>query len=352
MQIDEHNLDEYALGCGVLGAGGGGETRTATLIAREAIRCSGPVQVIDIGDVSQDSLIMPCGLIGAPTVSWEKVPSGSEGDRLISEMEKLTGRSVSALMCMELAGSNGLYPLIWAARRGLPIVDADGVGRAFPQLHLMSMSLANVEVAPVVLTDERDLVVTLGGGIGVDWAERLARSIAVAFGGRANVALFPMLPEVASDAVIAGSLRLATRLGAALSDPDADPFASLERDFGATVLIRGRIADVERLTSGGFVRGSTVIEGARPEEGRLLRIEFQNENLVGIEDGEIIAATPDIISILDATTGEPIATEEISYGHRVVAVVIPAAPLWYQPAGMRIAGPAAFGYEFASGGRV
>lgn len=350
MQIDEHNLDAYALGCGILGAGGGGETRTATLIARETIRRYGPVKVIGIGEVPSDSLIMPCGLIGAPTVSLEKIPSGSEGDRLIDEMQRLLGRPVSALMCMELAGSNGLYPLIWAARHGLPVVDADGVGRAFPQLQLMSMSIAQIDVAPVVLTDERDLLVTLGGALDVEWAERLARSIAVAFGGRANIALFPMRPEVAAGCTIGGSLSLAVRLGAALSDPDTDPLVRLERDFEATVVLRGHVADVERNTSGGFVRGSMVVEGSGSDGGRLLRIEFQNENLVGIEAGEIVAATPDILSVLDATTGEPIATEEIAYGQRVVVVVIPAAPFWYEPAGMRVAGPAAFGYEFASGG--
>ena len=54
---------------------------------------------------------------------------------------------------------------------------------------------------------------------------------------------------------------------------------------------------------------------------------------------------PDLISVLSADTGNPIATERLRRGERVVVVATPAPDLWLSPAGLAVAGPAAFGYD-------
>ena len=41
-----------------------------------------------------------------------------------------------AVMSCEIGGANGLEPLAIAARMGLPVVDADFMGRAFPELQV------------------------------------------------------------------------------------------------------------------------------------------------------------------------------------------------------------------------
>jgi DUF917 family protein len=88
-------------------------------------------------------------------VSIEKIENGDEGDRLRHHLEDLTGRSVAALMAGEIGGGNGLLPIAWAARLGLPIVDADGMGRAFPEVSQVTMHLAGISPSPAVMTDER-----------------------------------------------------------------------------------------------------------------------------------------------------------------------------------------------------
>jgi DUF917 family protein len=45
-------------------------------------------------------------------------------------------RPLSAVMSCEIGGGNGLEPLAIGARMGLPIVDADFMGRAFPELQV------------------------------------------------------------------------------------------------------------------------------------------------------------------------------------------------------------------------
>src|SRR5260370_9733562 len=183
--LDPDSLRALARGCAVLGAGGGGDTYLALLQALQATEDHGPVPLVDLDELPDDSLIMPCGGIGAPTVSIEKIETGTEGARLPEHVEYMTARRVAALMSAEIGGSNGLLPISWAARMGLPIVDADGMGRAFPEVPQVTMHLAGISPSPAIMTDERgNLIVfrTISG----HWMERLERAAAVEFGGCAS----------------------------------------------------------------------------------------------------------------------------------------------------------------------
>ena len=72
-------LRALARGCAVLGAGGGGDTYLALLQALQATEDYGPVALVDVDELPDDGLIMPCGRIGAPTVRVEKIENGDEG---------------------------------------------------------------------------------------------------------------------------------------------------------------------------------------------------------------------------------------------------------------------------------
>ena len=124
------------------------------------------------------------------------------------------------------------------------------------------------------------------------------------------------------------------------------PLRAVETEVSAFRLLEGKITDVERRVRGGFVRGSALIEGMGPDADRLVRLEIQNENLAAFEDGVALASVPDLISVLDAQTGEAIATEMLRYGQRVVVLAFPCHPLWRSPAGLDTVGPRAFGYDF------
>jgi hypothetical protein len=288
---------------------------------------------------------MPCGGIGAPTVSIEKIENGDEGERLRESLEYMTGHQVAALMAAEIGGSNGLLPIAWAARMGLPIVDADGMGRAFPEVPQVTMQLAGIPPSPAVITDERgNLIVfrTISG----DWMERLERAAAVEFGGAASSTEFSLTAAQARGATVRNSVSLAIRIGEAIIRAEGDPVTSLIADIGAYRLVSGKVSDVERHTTSGFVRGSVVIEGLGEDAGRLIRLELQNENLVALERGLVLASVPDLITVLDAETAEAIATERIRYGQRVTVIAFACAPVWRTEKGIAATGPRAFGYDF------
>src|SRR5690348_964853 len=224
--LDHDALHAMARGCAVLGAGGGGDTYYTLLQALQAAEDFGPAALVDVDELPDDGLIMSCGGVGAPLVGLEKIEAGDEGERLRNLLERHTGQVVTALMSSEIGGGNGLLPVTWAARMGLPVVDADGMGRAFPEVPQVTMHLAGISASPAVLTDERgNLAVfqTISG----DWMERLERAAAVEFGGAASSAEFSLTAAEARRSTVRNSVSKAIRIGEALAGAKGSPVAAL-----------------------------------------------------------------------------------------------------------------------------
>jgi DUF917 family protein len=343
--LDPDALRALARGCAVLGAGGGGDPYLGLLQALQATEDFGPVSLIDLDELPDDALIMPCGGIGAPTVSIEKIENGDEGARLRQHLEFVTGRQVAALMPAEIGGANGLLPICWAAGMGMPLVDADGMGRAFPEVPQVTMHLAGISPSPAVMTDERGNLIVFRA-ISGHWMERLERAAAVEFGGAASSTEFSLTAAQAREATVRNSVSLAVRIGEAVSGAEGTPVDALIAEVSAFRLVTGKVSDVERRTTRGFVRGSVVVEGLGEDAGRLLRLELQNENLVALERGRVLASVPDLISVLDSETADAIVTERIRYGQRVTVIAFGCDPVWRTERGIAVAGPRAFGYDF------
>jgi uncharacterized protein len=315
-------------------------------MALQAVEDQGPVPLVDLDDLPEDGLLMPCGGIGAPTVSIEKIENGREGVRLRDEVERLRGRPVVALMAGEVGGSNGLIPVVWAAHVGLPVIDADGMGRAFPEIPQVSMEVAGISPNPAIMTDERGNVIVFRALDG-DWMERIERAAAVEFGGMAASSEYQLtVGEARAGAVVNHTISLAIWLGTVVLDAEHNPIAALVEELQAARLIAGKVVDVERRTTGGFVRGSATIEGLGEDSGRRLRLEIQNENLVALEGERALAMVPDLITVLDSESAEAISTERLRYGQRVTAIAFPCDPIWRTERGLELGGPRHFGYDF------
>ena len=74
-------------------------------------------------------------------------------------------------------------------------------------------------------------------------------------------------------------------------------------------------------------------------------LRFQNEHLIAIRDGEVLATVPDLITVFDADSGAPITTEDMRYGFRVVIAGVPCDRRWRTAEGLALVGPRYFGYE-------
>jgi DUF917 family protein len=211
------------------------------------------------------------------------------------------------------------------------------MGRAFPEVSQVTMHLAGISPSPAVMTDERGNLVVFRA-VSVDWMERLERAAAIGFGGAASSTEYALTASQAREATVRNSVSLAISIGEAVGRSAGDPVAAMIAQLGAFRLIIGKIQDVERRTTSGFAAGSVSIEG--------LGQELQNENLVALERGQVLASVPDLISVLDSETADAIGTERIAYGQRVTVIAFACAPIWRTERGIALTGPRAFGYDF------
>jgi DUF917 family protein len=95
----------------------------------------------------------------------------------------------------------------------------------------------------------------------------------------------------------------------------------------------------------GFARGEAVVDGIGEDLGHQMSIQFQNENLVATKDGTIVASVPDLITMVEEETGEPITTEGLRYGFRIKVVAMSSHPHWRTAAALKVVGPQYFGYD-------
>jgi uncharacterized protein len=250
----------------------------------------------------------------------------------------------------EIGGGNSTLPLVVGALAGLPVVDADGMGRAFPEMQMTTFYMGGAPASPAALSDYRHSTVLFDGLPDAPALERLARAVTVAMGGSAVIANAPMSGAEMRRLVIPNTLSFARRLGAAVRaarSAHADPVAAACATAGGAQLFHGKVADVQRRLVAGFARGELLLDGLGACRGRGLRIAFQNENLIAWEHDEVVVTVPDLICLVDELTAEPVTTEVVRYGLRVAVLGIPApSPLRTEQA-LTVVGPQAFGYDVA-----
>ncbi len=340
-------LDAIAIGAGILGAGGGGNPYVGRLRARQAIRQWGPVTVLAPEELPEDARVVCVGGIGAPTVGVEKVRD-LQSYHALRAIEDYTGEKATALISNEIGGSNSVEPLIPAALAGLPVVDADGMGRAFPEFQMKTFFVYGVPCCPMAVADEKGNSVVIRETVSPVWAERLARALTVQMGCVACYAVAPMTAEQVRRTAVPRTLSLARDLGRAVQQARAlgrDPLDAILDVCPGEVLFSGKVADLARRTTAGFARGTLTIEGLDGYAGERMVIEFQNENLIARRNGETVCTVPDLICAVATDLGEPVTTELMRYGLRVTILGFPAPELWTTPEGLAVAGPQAFGYD-------
>ena len=341
-EITSSDIPALAAGAAVFGTGGGGAVSTAQMGAEAALAEHGPVRLLSVDDMGPDDTVIAMSGVGAPTVGIEMLTSDEQPGTLLAEAQRVSGRTITAVMPTEIGGSNGVGPVAWAAQLGLDVLDADGMGRAFPEATMVAMNVAGI---PRDLTVLSDVVgnVTVMRTVDSTWLERHVRAFSVASGSLCLGASVLDGGDI-DGAVIRGTVSRAIDVGSALLGAE-DPVPALSAALDATVLISGKIVDVSRRTSGGFVLGAVTVAGIGSERERLVRVEVQNENLVVLEGGEVRASVPDLITLVDSETGHAISTELLRFGQRVSLLAWPCDPLWRTERGLEIAGPQAFGYD-------
>jgi DUF917 family protein len=347
-ELTLEDIEALAVGAWVLGTGGGGSPYLGLLNMRQLYAEGHRVALLDPDALADDDMVAVVSNMGAPLVGQERLTDPANIARAVALMEEYIGKRFRGIMSVEIGGNNGVQPLMAAALLGRPVVDADAMGRAYPEAQMTSFAVGDLQPWPLTLVDPRGVEGIVARVPSWKWMERLSRKMCVETG---SIAATCKAPRTGAEVKRWGILRTTTQaisLGQAIRAAQRahrDPIEAILEAEDGRLLFRGKVADIARRTTEGFLRGTTRIEGLDAYRGSAMELAFQNEWAVGWVAGAPVVMTPDLICVLDTVSGEAIGTETLRYGQRVTVIALRAPPVFLTPRGLDFVGPRAFGYD-------
>jgi len=90
------------------------------------------------------------------------------------------------------------------------------------------------------------------------------------------------------------------------------------------------------------------LRGTAEDKGHTGRVWVKNEHHVVWRDEDVLATSPDLIALLDATTGIPLSTRgDVVPGRSVLVFAMPVLDsAWRTEQGTQLLGPRHFGFDF------
>lgn len=347
-EVSESEVEALAIGAWILGTGGGGSPYHGLLNVRSLYAAGHRVQLMDPMDLDDTDLVAVVSSMGAPLVGQERMVDPHNAMRAVTMMQEYTGRKFRAVMSVEVGGGNALQPFLIAALMGLPVVDADAMGRAFPEAQMNSFAIGDLPMYPQTLCDVRGLETVVAKVPSWKWMERVARKVCTEYGSTAATCKAPRTGKEVKEWGILYTTTKAIAIGNAVlaaRKVHEDPIAAVLALEKGKNIFKGKVADVQRRATEGFLRGVATVEGLDDHRGSQMVIQFQNEFTVASVDGVAQVMTPDLICVLDTVSGDAIGTETLRYGQRATVIALPAAPVLLTPKGLQHVGPRAFGHD-------
>ena len=184
--LDAEGLDLLAIGAWILGPGGGGSPYASHLVARQFYEDGGRIALLDPDELADDDVVAVVSTMGAPLVFQERMTDVAFALKPVRVMEAFLDRPFRAVMTVEIGGCNAFQPLLVAAASGLPVVDADAMGRTYPEAQMQTFSIAGLQMVPHVVFDIRDNDVIIPTASGWHEMERVRRKICTKYGSVAT----------------------------------------------------------------------------------------------------------------------------------------------------------------------
>eukprot|EP01083_Nonionella_stella_P317329 1154758_1 len=366
--LSSRDIDYLSIGCGVVGTGGGGSTRPFDILCKKYIESGHKVRIVQADTLTADYDVVCVAFMGAPAMLSEKLMNGSELLGVVQQMEqhldtKARNRKL-ALICGEIGGCNGLTPIIAAAqfaekyKTSIDLIDADFMGRAFPELQMILPGIHGKNIAPIACQDEygTQAILTADEVENNKDAENKMRFKCVEMGMKIAISLCPLKGDEVASYSIPNSYTKAWKIGQIISNAKArnvNPLLELQTSeemlIGrGKIVYYGKIVELKRENDGGFNRGTVKLQKIQTDnqyiESESINIDIQNENYLIRNDDNVLITVPDLIVMFDDDY-RAIATEELRYGLRVTVMVFPAHPLLKTETALSVVGPAAFGYQ-------
>lgn len=310
----------------------------------------GPIDLVAPGEVANrfdpEDLTACVGMVGSLT-AVEEMPMRHDAPLVaVRELERILSRHLTALAPLNAAGPNLLLAIAGACLTGLPLLDCDGQGQILPLIDQTTYALGGLSTAPLAGIGPWSDIIT--AQCAPERAETLIRAAVTGAGGWLCCAMYPSSVGDLVAASIHGSVSRSREAGRVLRSGRGQLGPRLADQLGGRLLGRGRVVEIiQHRSPGNATRQparpvTVVLDNLAPNRGEL-RLEVRNEAVLALADGQVTAAAPDTICLLDPLRRRVVDILELKSGDVVEVLVLRADPLWHTPAGLALAGPAAFG---------
>ncbi|GGM04513.1 S-methyl thiohydantoin desulfurase domain-containing protein [Nakamurella endophytica] len=333
IRVEREDLGALALGCALLGSGGGGATTQLELLAAGG---AWPVDVHAVDAVDPATPCLAVALAGSTMVMTERLPGTDRLSAAVAAAERWLGCEVPAVCTLEIGGLNGLTALVAAGGRA--VVDADCMGRALPGIDQVSLLVDGLP-GLVVAT-------TTGDGVGVvdrprpADAEAVVRAALRLSGGTGAVVVAGFTVGDLAEHAVVGTTSRALSLGRGFLAARESAIGELAAAVGGRLLAQGRIQAVLTDPVDPQVQAFDLVDPG----GAVHRLVTRTETLALMTDGVLVSAAPTVLAVLDVRTRAVLQISDLSPAHHI-AVVELAAPTWWtaRPDRLRRVTPAAYG---------
>jgi hypothetical protein len=331
--LNHQDLLDLVDGAAIFSAGGGGDPETGYSIADNLASQGYTVRLVSPSDVPEEARVVNFACVGATTAI------GYDSDaavKTLKALEEYVGFSAFATIPVELGGFNTLAAVDVAARRGIPVVDADGAGRSVPEVHLKVYTIDNIPITPMAVADTHAKnVVIVKETIDARAAERIARVLASEWNQSAYTARRILTSAQVKTSPIQLSLSKSIKIGKLLRTT-IEPIKAVLKETKSFKLFEGIVDDAEQKTEAGFTFVDIKLKGAREYSGETFEFKAKNEVLIAYKNGKLIAIAPDIITPVHPETGKCITAEKIEKGDKIVVLGLPAPEKWRTKKGLEL----------------
>lgn len=329
--ISSSHAKQLAIGSRFL-ASGGGESSLFSQHSFQSETSQEETHIINIDSIKNDSLIVPMVCIGNDIILAEKNFNISHFVGLFQKIEETYGKKVDAIAALSMGGGTIFAPAFVASRLNIPLLDADCYGRTFSEMSMISTNLAGIPPKKAFITNMMGDIVTIECSL-FPALDRHARQVTISSGGRCIIVPQVLTGEEAKRGLIAGSLTKALTIGKIIEETH-DLNAVMEYTGGKLVGVGGVILSTGLGLPPQFKRRIIIRDTSKE---RTWEIWMDNEFNMLFENGEMIAEVPDIITLCDPETAEPLTIGQLYLHANVAICAMPAPDVWYSEKGLALA---------------
>ncbi|MDR1325260.1 MAG: DUF917 domain-containing protein [Treponema sp.] len=274
------------------------------------------ITVIDPQEMAAQDYAGVTAAIGAPTaIQGDFTPYVNNAFALLQTLgaQATPPQNITSSLAVELGGFNTFVPMLIALDQQIPLVDADGSGRAVPALNTTLLSVNGNAASPLGLADKdnNQVILSLQDPKNTQLAETLARQVAVGFNNICGLSGWTLHKDALRNTLAVGSINQCQNIGAVLrSSTITDKFGELQRQ-GIVVcreVFRGTITNGESSEQDGFDKGFVEYTA----EGTSCKTLFQNETLlIQSSAGAVWMTAPDIIACYEQESGRPLTNADL-----------------------------------------